>query len=102
MLKNLLKTWENLAPNEELSFSDEEAILGDNLRVFQGYIQRCIRDRGWYWNLHQFPNCSKAYVIDNQVHQYECSKEADAVHEVLLTAYLQTLAAQRAITPNSD
>jgi hypothetical protein len=109
MLKNLRKTWENLAPDEELPFSDEEALLGDNLRgtnmwcsVFQGYIQQCIHDRGWYWNIEQLQAYSKAGVwAETDGDPYYCIKETDAYREVLLTAYLKTLTAKREIPSNS-
>jgi hypothetical protein len=110
MLKNLLKTWENLTPSEELSFSDEEALLGDNLRgtntwcsVLQGYIQRCIHARGWYFSLQQSHDYCKAEVrtkVEDQSYQY--GKYTDACHEILLTAYLIALAAQREIIPSSN
>jgi hypothetical protein len=117
MLKNLLKTWAELAPDEielkeggeyvftktiDWTFYPEIVSIYDSFfeepytkDMLQGYTQRCIHTRGWYFSLEQLPDYSKADVrtkVEDQPHQ--CGKYKDACHEVLLIAYLNALTSQ--------
>jgi hypothetical protein len=118
MLKNLYKTWGQLAPDEvildqwgvvwmqdrysasvRIEPIEDGSLLPYEKFILQGYIQQCIHDRGWYFFLEQLPDYCKADVrtkLEDQPHQ--CGKYKNACHEVLLTAYLTALAAQRPVT----
>jgi hypothetical protein len=112
MLKNLFTTWKDLEKHEAdhiwgCALRSVE-IIGSwleqpiNKAIVQGYIQRCIHDREWYWSIAQQITSTKAIVwAKRDGHPYECDKDTDTPYVVLLTAYLKTLAAQRAIAPNS-
>ncbi len=114
MLKNLLKTWETLAPAEVKYVADtlyllnsiDEGIpcVGQGLLTYeqdalQGYIQRCIESRGWGWKLcKHFPRTS-ACIYLSESHLGGQHFIEDSAIEALLTAYLSALAAQRLINP---
>jgi hypothetical protein len=118
MLRNLYKTWSQLASNEvtldqwgwlwtknrhgaslRVEPREDGSLLPYEKYILQGYIQQCIHARGWYFSLEQLLDYCKADVrtkSEDQLHQ--CVKYKDACYEVLLTAYLTALAAQRPAT----
>lgn len=117
MLENLLKTWQIIAPDEITMPSPGVYDLGktvdwdiyadcetlciefkDDSRfqdTLQGYIQRCLKARGWAYKVGFDNNSSDFYAF---VHAIPYSITADSIHQSLLTAYLTALAAQRTIT----
>jgi hypothetical protein len=119
MLKNLLKTWAALAPDELWFPTDGEKfflrnsfepdydyhcdrIEEDELDKIQGSLQRCIDARKWLWTI--FSSIDQEEIIsfgsnlDLGGDEFSCNKK-DSPLEALLTAYLTALAAQRPITP---
>jgi hypothetical protein len=102
MRKNLFQSWEYLA-SQEIGYLNKinTRQLNNSCEmkdVLQGWIQRCIHARGWYFSLQQSHDYCKAEVrtkIEGQ--SYQCGKYTDACHEILLTAYLYVLADQRTI-----
>jgi hypothetical protein len=124
MLENLFKTWQTLAPDEikfkagtperyvhlikgERSHSPvieaASGLLTHEKYFLQGYIQQCIHSRGWYFCFQRSHDYCRAEVrtkVEEQSYQY--GKNTDACHEILLTAYLIALAAQREIIPSSN
>jgi hypothetical protein len=112
MIKNLLKTWQILAPNEVKYVNDtlyllnsiEEGIacIGQGLLpheqdALQGYIQRGIQDRGWWWKCSKQVMYSATIFLIEEEDMVKHGAESSLV-ETLLTAYLTALAAQRPIT----
>jgi hypothetical protein len=117
MLKNLLKTWWILAPDEVAFGEDHKHLflrknteehglcaIGIGLRLcyeqdaLQGYLQRCIHARNWYFSLQQVNDYSKADVRSSiEADPRQIGKYTDACYEVLLAAYLAALAAQRPV-----
>jgi len=115
MLKNLLKTWEILAPDvvrcdehglvwlkDPYSASlhiepmSDGGLLPFERFILQGYIQQCIQSRGWTTYLQVSKTfCACEVVISFHYHQDR--KDSDVL-AVMLTAYLEALAAQRPIT----
>ena len=108
MLKTLLKDWDELAPGE-VSFDYEDTCLrlNKNTKMYglcsidtssdllpyeqdtlQGYLQRCIENRGWAYKV-GFDG--EHYAV---VHDLSDLITADSAVEALLTAYLTTLGAQ--------
>jgi hypothetical protein len=114
MLKNLLKTWEKLAPDEVdiergyfrlrrmnpvYCFYWESFLTEMSASFLQCYIQRCIQDRGWVSSLRIFPDghaTGRVWVDDEDETDY--TKSLKVPVNALLTAYLTALAAQRPIT----
>jgi hypothetical protein len=114
MLKNSLKTWQILAPNEVKYVNDtlyllnsieegiaciEQGLLPYEQDVLQGYLQRCIEAREWVSSLRIFPDghaIGRVWVDDEDETDY--TKSLKAPVNALLTAYLAALAAQRPIT----
>jgi hypothetical protein len=119
MLKNLLKTWETLAP-DEVTFDYEDTCLrlNKNTKRFglcaidtssdllpyeqgtlQGYIQRCIEDRGWQLFLVNTKSYSSIEIqVESTRYKSGDLKASKELIQTLLTAYLTALAAQRPVT----
>jgi len=115
-LKNLLKTWEILAPDEvrcearrglfwlkdrySASMHIEPMSDGGSLPfekfILQGYIQQCIEDRGWDFSISTELNWqlkdATIYIAEKQY-----TVQGDSIFESLLAAYLSALGAQRPI-----
>jgi len=118
MLKNLLKTWAALAPDEvtddsllydffvfgeDTEFQLTYSIAGLDKYFYgrsclQGYLQRCIQARGWVSNLRIFPDghgMARVWIDDEDETDFNQSSRLPL--EALLTAYLTALAAQRPV-----
>jgi hypothetical protein len=112
MLKNLLKTWWILAPDEVqisqtniASFHNKLAIDLDQLDAFayeisciQPHLQRCIQARGWVSSLRIFPDghgTGRVWIDDEDETDFNQSSRLPL--EALLTAYMTALAAQRPV-----
>jgi hypothetical protein len=110
MLKNLLKTWWILAPDEVAFGEDHKHLflrknteehglcaIGVGLRLcyeqdaLQGYIQRCIEARGWSYKLGFDINAGFYAFVD-------CEESGGKTQlEALLRVYMKALAAQRPV-----
>jgi hypothetical protein len=119
MLRNLFKTWSDLAPDEATYWDEVEAISLVNNRppclrrvgaypslveqdALQGYLQRCIHARGWSFLVQRSHDYCKAEVQTTAGGQtFQDEQRTHVCAEVLLTIYLSALAAQRVITPKS-
>jgi len=110
MLKNLLKTWAALAPDEVAFGEDHKHLylrknteehglcaIGIGLKLcyeqdaLQGYLQRCIEARGWSYKLGFDINAGFYAFVD-------CEESGGKTQlEALIRVYMKALAAQRPV-----
>lgn len=119
MLKNLLKTWEILAPDEVrcdewggvwmrdrysasfcIELSNDGFLLPYEEFLLQGYIQQCIEARKWEYEIYgnSINRAFKNFCVVSTGH-YSAGQTNKGVLRNLLAVYLTVLAAQRPITP---
>jgi hypothetical protein len=121
-LKNLLSSWEKLAPDELKIKDGEEYVLAKTYDwdfypeivsiynsfleepyskdMLQGYIQRCIEDRGWFWTCGQQGDFDGSYYAEIWIDGAKQEAKIMATpYEALMAAYLTAIAEQRPIEP---
>jgi hypothetical protein len=116
MLKNLYKTWGQLAPDEATFWDNEEAVTLqknqppchtwvmtkpwlDGQDALEGYIKRCILSRGWWFELKHSNGYFSADIRTKfEDHEFVCGGKDKGFYYLLLTAYLRCVAAQRPVT----
>jgi hypothetical protein len=117
MLKNLYKTWGQLAPDEATFWNNEKAVTlqknqppchtwvttkpwVDGQDALEGYIKRCIISRGWWFELKHSDGYFSADIRTKfEGHEFVCGGKGEDFCCLLLTAYLTALAAQRPLSP---
>ena len=112
--KNLLKTWNLLAPEEIWPWNDDDEFLYTSPIAFykadgdcevkrwelQGYLQQCIEAREWGLKL-SIPDKTRIGEFDAEIQigtSYFYAQSPTNLCEALLTAYITAIASQRSIT----
>jgi hypothetical protein len=118
MIKNLLNTWEILAPDEvrcdehglvwlkdrysasmHIEPMSDGSLLPFERFILQGYLQQCIEARGWQLFLVNTKSYSSIEIqVESIRYKSGDLKASKKLIQTLLTAYLTALAAQRPIT----
>jgi hypothetical protein len=116
MLRNLYKTWGQLAPEEATFWDNEEAVTLqknqppchvwvttkpwlDGQDALEGYIRRCIISRGWWFELKHSNGYFGADIRTKfEGHEFVCGGKGEDFYCLLLKSYLRCVAAQRQIT----